>query len=104
MTEADLKQIVAEYPDSPMGHFSLGKHYLGAQQWAQAAACLAEAVRLDADYAAAWVALGDAEVGAGAKEKARDAWNRALATPHGKRDASLRMDLDERLAALDSDF
>ena len=74
------------------------------QQWVQAVGCFAEATRLDPDYAAAWVALGDARVGAGEKEAAREAWNRALATPHGKRDASLRMDLDDRLAQLDADF
>lgn len=101
MTEADLKSLVQEFPDSPMGHFSLGKLYLSEQRWADAAASLKEAVRLDAAYSAAWVALGDAYAGASQVKEAREAWNQALATPHAKKDGSLRMDLEERLQALE---
>ncbi len=99
--EHQFKQLISEFPDSPMGHFSLGKLYLDAQRWADAAGCLATAVKLDGSYAAAHVALGDAWAGAGDKEKAKAAWNAALETPHGKKDASLRMDLEDRMASLD---
>ncbi|MBX7100090.1 MAG: tetratricopeptide repeat protein [Myxococcaceae bacterium] len=101
MTEADLKSLVQEFPDSPMGHFSLGKLYLSEQRWSEAVAALEEAVRLDATYSAAWVALGDAHAGASRVDQARAAWNQALATPHAKKDGSLRMDLEERLQALE---
>ena len=98
--EQQFRQLVAEHPDSPMGHFSLGKLYLEQQRWADAAGCFQSAVRLDPNYAAAHVALGDAWAGAGDPEKARAAWGEALQTPHGKKDASLRDDLAQRIADL----
>jgi cytochrome c-type biogenesis protein CcmH/NrfG len=100
MTEEDLKSMVKEFPDSPMGWFSLGRHYLDAKKYAEAADALGSAVKLDPAYAAAWVALGDAHSGAGAADKAREAWNQALETPLGKRDMSLQADLEQRLADL----
>ena len=99
--EATFKQLVSEYPDSPMGHFSLGRLYVDAQRWQEAVTALSEAVRLDAGYAAAWVALGDAFIGLGDRPRARDAWTRALQTPHGQRDASLQGDLEGRIRDLD---
>jgi len=97
MTEEDLKQMVTEYPDSPMGWFSLGRHYLDAKRFADAVPQFEQAVKLDPAYAAAWVALGDAHNGAGEPEKARAAWKSALETPHGKKDMSLQADLEQRL-------
>ena len=99
--EALFKEMVREFPDSPMGHFSLGRLYLDERRWDESVACLAEAVRLDPDYAAAMVALGDAWAGLGDKAKAREAWERALATPLGRKDVSLQTDLDARIRELD---
>ena len=98
--EEQFKQLVAEFPDSPMGHFSLGKLYLEQQRWPEAAGCFEAAVKLDPTYAAALVALGDAWAGAGKPDKAREAWELALKTPHGLRDASLQDDLAQRIAEL----
>ena len=98
--ESQFKQLVVEFPDSPMGHFSLGKLYLEQQRWAEAAGCFATAVKLDSTYAAAHVALGDAWAGAGEPEKARGAWEAALRTPHGQKDQSLQADLEQRIAEL----
>ena len=98
--EEQFKQLVAEFPQSPMGHFSLGKLYLESKRWAEAAGCFEAAVKLDATYAAALVALGDAWAGAGDALKARAAWEQALQTPHGKKDASLRDDLSQRIGDL----
>ncbi|MFT3840463.1 MAG: tetratricopeptide repeat protein [Myxococcaceae bacterium] len=100
MTEEDLKQMVKEFPDSPMGWFSLGRHYLDAKAYQQAADALAQAAKLDPNYAAAWVALGDAQAALGVPDQAREAWNKALETPHGKRDMSLQSDLEQRLQDL----
>ena len=98
--EEQFKQLVAQFPDSPMGHFSLGKLYLEQQRWADATRCFQSAVKLDPSYAAAWVALGDAWAGAGDAAQARTAWEQALQTPHGKKDASLQDDLAARIADL----
>ncbi|MDQ3262076.1 MAG: tetratricopeptide repeat protein [Myxococcota bacterium] len=98
--EAQFKQLVAEFPDSPMGHFSLGKLYLDARRYAEAVVPLEEAVRLDGQYAAALVALGDAYAGAGQREKARELLTRARETALGQSHASLAEDIDSRLEDL----
>jgi uncharacterized protein HemY len=99
--EAMFKQMVTDFPDAPMGWFSLGKLYLEEKRWAESAQALEKAVSLDKNYAAAWVALGDAFASAGNADKARHAWNQALETPLGKRDMSLQGDLEQRLRELD---
>lgn len=99
--EAMFRQMVEEFPDSPMGHFSLGKLYLEERRFAECALAMEAAVRLDPGYAAAWVALGDACVGQSNKARAREAWAHALATPLGQRDLSLQADLEGRIRELD---
>jgi predicted Zn-dependent protease len=98
--EAEFKALISEFPDSPMGHFSLGKLYLEQKKWAESVAAFAEAVRLDPTYAAAWVGLGDAHGGAGKSAEAKAAYEKALDTPHGRRDMSLQADLEERIKDL----
>ena len=99
--ETQFKDLVREFPDSPMGHFSLGRYYLDEKRFAESVAALSEAVKLDGAYAAAIVALGDAYAGLGNPEQAKAAWQQALETPHGKRDGSLQADLEQRISALD---
>jgi tetratricopeptide (TPR) repeat protein len=98
--EAQFRQLVADYPDSPMGHFSLGKLLLDEKRYAEAVQCLEDAVKLDPQYAAALLSLGDAYVGAGSAEKAREVFTRARATALGQNHASLAEEIDERLADL----
>jgi predicted Zn-dependent protease len=98
--ETMFRQMVTEFPDSPMGHFSLGKYLLETARYAESAEALLKAVQLDAGYAAAWVALGDARAGAGDKAGARAAYESALRSPHGKRDMSLQSDLEQRIQDL----
>jgi len=98
--EAQFKQLVAQFPDSPMGHFSLGKLYLDERRYPEAATALEEATRLDPQYAAALVALGDAYAGAGQREKAREVLTRARTTALGQSHASLAEEIDSRLEDL----
>lgn len=98
--EAQFKKLVADFPDSPMGHFSLGKLYLDARRYSEAARSLEEAVRLDPQYAAALVALGDAYAGEGRRDQARDVLQRARATALGQSHQSLADEIDERLQEL----
>lgn len=95
-----FQDMVKEFPDSPMGHFSLGKFLLEEKRYAESVAALEKAVALDPNYAAAYVALGDAHAGAGDSAKAKATWERALETPHGKKDQSLQSDLEQRIAEL----
>lgn len=99
--ETTFKEMVRQFPDSPMGHFSLGRLYVDEKRWAEAVVALSEAVRLDPNYSAAIVALGDAHSGAGAKDEAKAAWERALNTPHARRDTSLQADLEQRIRDLE---
>lgn len=95
--EAMFHEMVREFPDSPMGHFSLGRLYLDEKRWVEAVKALGEAVRLDGTYAAALVALGDAWAGQGDKVQAKAQWERALQTPLGRKDMSLQADLEQRI-------
>jgi Tfp pilus assembly protein PilF len=104
MSDARLeqfKQMVAEFPQAPMAHFSLGKAYLERRQYADAARSLEEAVRLDPQYAAAMVSLGDAYTGAGETQKAREVLTRARDTALAQGHASLAEEIDERLSGLE---
>lgn len=104
MSDARLeqfKQMAAEFPDAPMAHFSLGKAYLERRQYAEAVQALETAVRLDSQYAAALVSLGDAYIGAGRKQEARDVLGRARETALAQNHASLAEEIDERLSDLD---
>lgn len=98
--ERQFQKLVKDFPDSPMGHFSLGKLYLDLRRYAESAHCLEEACRLDPDYAAALVALGDAHAGQGNVEQAKKSYQQARNTPLGKKDISLQGDIEGRLADL----
>lgn len=99
--EALFQKMVRDFPDSPMGHFSLGRLYLDERRWMDAIKSLQTAVELDGTYAAAWVALGDAFLGTANTIEAKRAWTQALETPLGKRDVSLQADLEQRQRELD---
>jgi uncharacterized protein HemY len=99
--EAMFRDMVREFPDSPMGHFSLGRLLLDDRRWPEAVGSLLEATKLDPGYAAAFVALGDAHAGQGDKAAAKAAWQQALDTPLGRRDLSLQADLDQRIREID---
>lgn len=103
MSDARLeqfKQMVAEFPDAPMAQFSLGKAYLERRQYAEAAKSLEEAVRLDPEYAAALVSLGDAYAGARQADKAREVFTRAKEKALAQSHPGLAEEIDERLADL----
>ncbi len=103
MSDARLEQfkkMVADFPDSPMSHFSLGRLYLERRQYAEAAQALENAVRLDPTYAAAMVALGDALAGAGDAAKAREVLGRAREHALAQGHPGLAEEIDERIADL----
>jgi tetratricopeptide (TPR) repeat protein len=103
MSDARLeqfKQMAAEFPDSPMAQFSLGKAYLERRQYAEAVKSLEDAVRLDSEYAAALVSLGDAYAGAGQVDKAREVLTRAKERALAQKHPGLAEEIDERLTDL----
>ncbi|TQF16138.1 tetratricopeptide repeat protein [Myxococcus llanfairpwllgwyngyllgogerychwyrndrobwllllantysiliogogogochensis] len=103
MSDARLEQfkkMAADFPDSPMSHFSLGKLYLERKQYAEAAAALEAAVRLDPTYAAALVSLGDALSGAGQVERAREVLTQAREHALAQGHPGLAEEIDERISDL----
>jgi len=98
--EAQFRKMAEEFPDSPMGHFSLGKYLLDARRYAEAVEPLERAIRHQPDYAAALVALGEAHLGAGRKEPARAALERARAAAAAQGHKGLAEELSAKLAAL----
>lgn len=98
--EAQFKKLAADFPQSPMPHFSLGKLYLEARRYAEAIAALEEANRRQQQWAAALVALGDAYAGAGEVEKARQTFAAARAVAVEQKHPSLAEEIDEKVAEL----
>lgn len=98
--EATYRKRVAVFPHSPLTHFSLGRYLLEKGRFADAVGPLEEANRLQPDYAAALVALGDAYAGARRTEDARRTFERAKAVALAQNHPSLADEIDERLADL----
>jgi Tfp pilus assembly protein PilF len=98
--ETMFLQMVKEYPDAAMGHFSLGKLYLEEGRFAEAVPSLENAVKLDPKYAAALVALGDAHAGAKNTQLAAETYRRALSSPHAQKDTSLQAEIAQKLSSL----
>ena len=98
--EARFKKIAAEFPDSPMSHFTLGKLYLDARRYQEAVRSLEEAMRLDPHYAAAGVALGEAYAGAGDPAKARGAFEQARKSALAQKHDGLAEEIGQKIAEL----
>ena len=99
--EAQFRKLVEDFPTSPMGHFSLGKLLLEQRRYREAAQSLETATRLDATYAAALVALGEALAQDGQRAKAREAWERARARALEQKHPSLAEEVEALLAGLE---
>jgi uncharacterized protein HemY len=100
--EAQFRKLVAQFPESPMGHFSLGKLLLAQRRYREAAESLETATRLDESYAAALVALGEALAQDGQPQKARQAWERARARALEQKHPSLAEEVEELLSGLEA--
>ena len=93
--------MISQFPDSPLGYFSLGKFYLEEARFAEAAKHLARCTELDPAYAAALMSLGDALAGAGEREQAKAAYARGRVAALAQNHPSLAEEIDERVAELD---
>jgi predicted Zn-dependent protease len=98
--EAQFRKLVADFPGSPMGHFSLGKLLLEERRYREAVESLQAAVTLQPEYAAALVALGDALIGAGRRGEARGVLEKARAGALAQKHPSLAEEIEERLRDL----
>jgi uncharacterized protein HemY len=66
--------MIEQVPDSALPWFSLGRFYLETGSYQKAADALRRCTQLQANYAAALFALGEACVGAGQTAEAREAF------------------------------
>jgi uncharacterized protein HemY len=91
MTEDDDREklyleMIEQVPDSALPWFSLGRFYLESGNYQKAAEALRRCTQLQANYAAALFALGDAQAASGQPAEAREAYQQcqraALAQNH----------------------
>lgn len=99
--EQQYRARVASFPDSPLTQFALGRYLLEKGRFQEAVAPLEAANRLQPEYAAALVALGDAYAGAGETQKAKSTFGHAREVALAQQHPSLAEEIDERLGELE---
>ncbi|MGD2110780.1 MAG: Fe(2+)-trafficking protein [Phycisphaerae bacterium] len=92
MTEAD--------PDNELGHFSLGKIYLEAGRFDEAAVCLGRTLGLNAKMSKAYQLLGEAYAKSGKREEAVQTLTRGVTVADEQGDRMPRDAMAELLRAL----
>lgn len=98
--EDQFRKLISDFPTSPMGYLSLGKLLLEERRYDEAADILAQAVKLDPEYAAALVSLGDAQAGAGRTPMARETYALAKAKALSQNHPGLADDIEQRILDL----
>jgi predicted Zn-dependent protease len=101
----NLEAMRGRGQDSALLRYSLGNEYLKQDETEQAVTHLAEAVRQDPDYSAAWKLYGRALTQAGRAGEAVEALNQGIEVAERKGDAQaakeMRVFLKRARAALD---
>jgi Tfp pilus assembly protein PilF len=82
----NLEKLLGTPRDGALLRYSLGLEYLKAGELDRAVAQLREAVARDAQYSAAWKALGKALEQSAAHGEALDAFRNGIAAAHSKGD------------------
>jgi tetratricopeptide (TPR) repeat protein len=98
--EADYRRQLEQFPTSALPHFALGRFLLERGRYQEAVGPLEEANRLQPDYAAGLLALGDAYRGAGEVEKARATLTVARRVALAQHHPSLAEEIYGRIAQL----
>lgn len=82
----NFESMLARGQDSALLRYGLGNEYLKAQDHARAADHLAEAVRLDPGYSAAWKLYGKSLAALGRQAEASAAFDQGIATAESRGD------------------
>lgn len=82
----NMEAMLARGQDSALLRYGLGNEYLKVERYAEAVAHLAEAVRLDPGYSAAWKLYGRALNASGRHGEAVAAFDRGIAAAEAKGD------------------
>jgi len=99
-TEA-LEKMLVKGMDNALLRFGLGKGYLDAAEFAQAAEHLQRCVEFDPQYSAAWKLLGQALNKQGLSAEAREAWTQGLRVAEEKGDKQAGKEISVFLKRLD---
>lgn len=101
MDEREKKYLdmVASFPESPLGYFTLGRYYVEQGRFQEAVAPLERCLAEEQDWAAAMVALADAFAGLGDKARAVALLERAGKTPQASH-GGIADDIADRLEDL----
>ncbi len=73
-----FQAMVQQQPDEVMIWYGLGSELFKVERWAEAAEALANVIRLNADYTAAYQMLGSALNSEGKTEEARAIWRQGI--------------------------
>jgi len=90
---------IAQFPESPLGYFTLGRLYVEQGRFQEAIAPLERCLVDEPEWTAALVALADAYAGTGGKAKAIELLERAKSTPQASH-GGLAADIADRLEDL----
>ena len=101
MDERERKylEMIAQFPESPLGYFTLGKYYLELGRAAEAVAPLEKSLKEEPGWTAAMVALADALAAVGEKAGALALLQRARGTAQAAH-GGMAGDIEERLEDL----
>lgn len=98
--ESQLREMVRDFPESPLTHFSLGKYLLEAGRYGESIAALEGALALEPAYAAALLALGDANAAIDEKDAAKAAYERCAEAGLAQGHPELARDARDRVEEL----
>ena len=98
--ETQYLAMIEQFPESPLGYFSLGRYYLEQGRHAEAAVRFRRCTELQPEYAAALMSLGDALAGAKDLEGAKASYARARSAALAQNHPTLADEVDERVADL----
>ena len=82
----NLEKMLAQGQDTALLRYTLGAEYLKAGDAAAAVAHLAQAVRQDPHYSAAWKIYGKALTGTGELDTAKQVYEQGIATAEARGD------------------
>jgi len=99
--ERQYRQMIEEFPDSPLPWFSLGRLLLETARFEEAVEALQRCIDADPEYAAALLAQGDALAAIDEKERAREVWARCEKAALAQGHPTLAAEARERAEELD---
>jgi len=96
-----FEKLLEQGPDNALLRFTLGQGYLNNGDAGRAAAHLAEAVRQDPDYSAAWKLYGRALAADGRTAEARNAFREGIQVSERKGDKQAAKEMQVFLKRLE---